>query len=200
MLFWEEQKALVVSDLHFGKTGHFRKAGIAIPQALYKEDLQSLISQLQYFQPRQLLVVGDMFHSYENKELEWFKKWRFDFPHLSIHLIRGNHDILHQDWYKEAGVQMHEKELLAPPFVFLHNLQDASASMKNYYLFSGHIHPGVRLTGMGKQSLRFPCFYFTPAYCVLPAFSHFTGFALVEQKPEDAVFAIVNQSIVSLSC
>jgi uncharacterized protein len=166
----------------------------------HKEDLQRLVSELQYFQPRQLLVVGDMFHSHENKELEWFKKWRFDFPDLSVRLVKGNHDILHEAWYKEAEVQIYAKELIAPPFAFLHDLQDASKSVNHNYLFSGHIHPGVRLSGIGKQSLRFPCFYFTPQYCVLPAFSHFTGFALIEQKPGDAVFAIVNQSIVSITC
>src|ERR1035437_7802162 len=88
-IFWEDQKALIVSDLHFGKTGHFRKSGIAVPQALYKEDLQRLVAQIQYFQPRQLIIVGDLFHSQANKELELFKKWRANFPGLSIHLIKG---------------------------------------------------------------------------------------------------------------
>jgi uncharacterized protein len=200
MLFWEEEKALIVSDLHFGKTGHFRKSGIAIPQSVYKQDLQRLVSQLQYFQPKKLLVVGDMFHSHENKELEWFKKWRFDFPDLSIQLIKGNHDILEAAWYKEAGVEIHDKELILPPYIFLHDLQNEPTTNNNHYLFSGHIHPGVRVSGLGKQSLRFPCFYFTAGYCVLPAFSHFTGLALIEQKAGDAVFAIVNQSIIAITC
>ena len=42
-IFWEEQSALIVSDLHLGKTGHFRKAGIAVPQSVFKEDLQHLL-------------------------------------------------------------------------------------------------------------------------------------------------------------
>ena len=46
-IFWEEKKALLVSDLHFGKTGHFRKSGIAVPQAVYKEDLQRLVHLIQ---------------------------------------------------------------------------------------------------------------------------------------------------------
>jgi metallophosphoesterase superfamily enzyme len=54
---------LIVSDLHFGKTGHFRKSGIAVPQSVYKKDLQRLFHQVQYFQPRKLIVVGDLFHS-----------------------------------------------------------------------------------------------------------------------------------------
>ena len=60
-IFWEEQKALIVSDLHFGKTGHFRKSGIAVPQTVYKEDLQRLVLLLNYFKPEQLIVVGDFF-------------------------------------------------------------------------------------------------------------------------------------------
>ncbi len=62
-LYWEEERSLILSDLHFGKTGHFRKAGIAVPQSVYREDLLRLLSLIQYFQPRQLLVVGDLFHS-----------------------------------------------------------------------------------------------------------------------------------------
>jgi len=66
------------------------------------------------------------------------------------------------------------------------------------FAFSGHIHPGVRVSGGGRQSLQFPCFYFTPAFCVLPAFSRFTGLAMIRPKETDQVFAIVNQSIIPL--
>src|SRR6478609_11114821 len=78
MVFWEEEKALVVSDLHFGKTGHFRKAGIAVPQSVYKEDLQRLFSLITFFKADRLLIVGDLFHSKANLELEWFLRWRND--------------------------------------------------------------------------------------------------------------------------
>ena len=81
-IFWAEEKALIISDVHFGKTGHFRKSGIAVPQAVYKEDLQRLVHLLHYFKPRQLIVVGDFFHSSANSELDLFKKWREDFSTL----------------------------------------------------------------------------------------------------------------------
>jgi uncharacterized protein len=200
MVFWEEEKTLIVSDLHFGKTGHFRKEGIAVPQSVYKEDLQRLVSQLQYFQPKQLLVVGDMFHSVANKELAFFKKWRDDFPHLRIQLVKGNHDILHESWYKEAEVLINNEELIINNFSFVHDIQSVTNSKPPIpnYIFTGHIHPGVRISGSGKQSLHFPCFYFTPSFCVLPAFSRFTGLAMVRPKDGDTVFAIVNQSIIQL--
>lgn len=199
-IFWEEKKSLIVSDLHFGKTGHFRKEGIAIPQDVYKEDLQRLVQQIQFFQPDSLIVVGDMFHSRLNLELELFKKWRQDFPDLSIHLIKGNHDILTDDWYKKAELTVYADQLALEPFSFTHDISSLPVLAPNtpVYHFSGHIHPGILVHGGGRQSLRFPCFYFGKDYAVLPAFSRFTGTYLIEPKAKESVFAIVENRIVQL--
>ena len=104
-IFWEEARTLILSDLHLGKTGHFRKSGIAVPQQVYREDLQRLVALLQWHQPERLIVVGDMFHSFENRELDWFVKWRNDFSGLEIELVKGNHDILENDWYTRQGIR-----------------------------------------------------------------------------------------------
>src|SRR5271169_4566304 len=123
-MFWEKEKALIVSDLHFGKTGHFRKSGIAIPPSVYKEDLQRLVVQIQYFQPGQLIIVGDMFHSTANKELELFLKWRSDLSDINIRLIRGNHDILEEGWYKNAGIHLSRQTLSVQQFNFVHDISE----------------------------------------------------------------------------
>jgi uncharacterized protein len=194
-IYWEEEKVLIVSDLHFGKTGHFRKSGIPVPQSVYKEDLQRLVSLLHYFKPEKLLVVGDFFHSHANMELDWFKKWREDFTFLKIILVRGNHDILKGSWYKEARIDVIEPELELPPFIFTH---ERCEDHQDLYTFCGHIHPGIYLHGLGKQSLRLPCFYFGANHCILPAFSKFTGTALIEPDPNENVFAIVENSLVQM--
>jgi len=187
-IFWEEEKALILSDLHFGKTGHFRKSGIAVPPSVYREDLHRLLTQIQYFQPRKLLIVGDLFHSRENLELTLFKKWREDLAHVDVHLIEGNHDILSKDWYTQAGITVHTGELQIGPFGFIHDITESGCSA---YCFSGHIHPGIWISGMGKQALRLPCFYFGEAFAVLPAFSRFTGCAAIDPAPNANVFAII---------
>jgi hypothetical protein len=51
---------------------------------------------------------------------------------------------------------------------------------------------------MGKQSLCFPCFYFGKKYAVLPAFSRFTGVAMIYPEAEEEVFAIVNHELIQL--
>ncbi|MES1215126.1 MAG: ligase-associated DNA damage response endonuclease PdeM [Bacteroidota bacterium] len=195
--YWETEKTLIISDLHFGKTGHFRKAGIPVPQHVYKEDLQRLVSQVQYFQPQQLVIVGDLFHSHENMELELFKKWRKDLSGLSVQLVKGNHDILHDSWYDNSEISTHSEKLKIGNFTFTHDINNYPFENDSYY-FSGHIHPGISIHGAGKQSLRFPCFYFTENYCVLPAFSRFTGTYGINPKRNEKIFAIVEKSIVQL--
>ena len=171
-IFWEEEKILLVSDLHLGKAGHFRKAGIGIPQTIFKEDMQRLLSQLQYFKPAQLLVVGDLFHSTDNKEHELFLKWRKDFPGISIQLVKGNHDILEKEWYRKAGIEVHAEELQVNGFLFTHDIQTCKTTHHDY-CFSGHIHPGIKMKGLGRQTIQLPCFYFGKKYAVLPAFGKF---------------------------
>jgi DNA ligase-associated metallophosphoesterase len=194
-LYWEEQRALVLSDLHLGKSGHFRKAGIAVPQAVLKEDMQRLMTLLHHFRPEQLIVVGDFFHSHANRELDLFKRWRRDVAGLPIKLVRGNHDILKQEWYQEAAIDVIEPDLLLGPFLFTH---DRCVNSEAPYTFCGHIHPGIVIHGLGRQSLRFPCFYFTPQYCILPAFGKFTGLAAVQPVRSDTVFAIVEQTLMRI--
>lgn len=194
VLFWEEEKALIVSDMHIGKTGHFRKAGIAVPQGIFKEDIQRLVQQLQYFQPKQLIIVGDLFHSDANKELRLFQKWRDDLAGLHIQLIKGNHDILSEHWYSSMNISTHPEILKINKFCFQHDM--GKCRQPTDYFFSGHLHPAIQISGAGRQVLKFPCFYFTDEFCVLPAFSKFTGVALITPKKGDVVFAIVNNSLI----
>ena len=196
-IFWEEAKALIVSDSHFGKTGHFRKSGIALPQNVFLEDLQRLFNLLQFYKPEQLIVVGDLFHSRSNKEHLLFEKWRNDFTQLEVLLVKGNHDILNEAWYKGCRITVHHDKLCIDEFCFCHDACD-NEQEEGKYIFSGHIHPGVKIRGMAKQSLSFPCFYFTEKYCVLPAFSKFTGLALIRPGTGENVFAIVENDLLKL--
>ncbi len=200
-IYWEAEKALILSDLHFGKTGHFRKAGIAVPQDIFKEDLHRLFSQVEYFKAEQLIIVGDLFHSAANKEMDLFLKWRNDLPGIEMKLVKGNHDILGEKWYKAAGIAINNQQLRINNFCFTHDISlscDDPTLRDDVYTFSGHIHPGIRIRGIGKQALHFPCFYFNHKYAVLPAFSKFTGIFHIEPKAGDSIFALVENTIMKI--
>jgi DNA ligase-associated metallophosphoesterase len=198
-IYWEDQSALILSDLHFGKTGHFRKSGIGVPQEVFKQDLQKLFHLVQYYKPNELIIVGDFFHSSYNLESDWFARWRKDHAALKITLVRGNHDILHNHWYQEQEIQVEQGMLTRGPFSFIHDLEDmGTEAHTDTYIFSGHLHPGIRLSGSGKQSIRLPCFYFGKQTAILPAFSGFSGLAMVAPEAGASVFAITGQEIIPI--
>lgn len=198
-LFWEAENTLIVADLHVGKTGHFRKEGIGIPTAVYKDDLHRLLSQILFFKADRLIIVGDLSHSVANREMDLFRKWRKDFSSLEVHLTKGNHDILDNKWYEEADIKVHNSLLTIPPFAFAHDLeQDAEECTDDCYLFTGHVHPSVTVKGKGRQSLRMPCFYFTQTYAILPAFSRFTGSYQVRPTAGEDVFGVMEREVISL--
>jgi DNA ligase-associated metallophosphoesterase len=200
-LYWEEENTLLIADLHLGKSGHFRKSGIAVPQHVYKADLQRLIAQLYFYKAERLIIAGDFTHSTANRELELFMKWRHDFSGLQIDLVKGNHDILDDAWYEAANIRVSVHKLQAGPFLFLHDLKDQRTltdTEKNLYHFAGHLHPGVLLKGLARQHMKLPCFYFTPGYCVLPAFSRFTGNFIVRPSKGELVYAITGEEVTLL--
>ncbi len=59
---------------------------------------------------------------------------------------------------------------------------------------SGHVHPGVRLQGKGKQSLSLPCFHFTEKQCIMPAFGEFTGKFIIKPNGKDRVYVIAKSN------
>ncbi len=194
-IFWEEEKMLILSDPHFGKTGHFRKSGIQVTQKVFQADLHAFFELIQFFKPEKVLITGDLFHSSHNKEIDWFIDWRNNFRNLQVILVRGNHDILNDEVYATAGIKVIENSWSIKPFCFTHDIASLSSDQ---YIFSGHLHPSVRISGPGKQALRLPCFYFGKDHAILPAFGKFTGNASIQPKKNDKVFGITNHEIILL--
>lgn len=200
VMYWEEEKALVASDLHIGKTGHFRKHGIAVPQSVFKEDLQRLFTAIQQFKPGKLVIVGDLFHSEVNRELDLFTRWRNDFPQVDFLLVKGNHDILPDSWYEANNIRVKDS-LHLNGLLLVHDKDGDYTPGENPIpngVISGHVHPAVSVKSGPRQEVRLPCFYFNGTQCILPAFSHFTGTFLVKPQKKDAVFAITSREVMRL--
>lgn len=196
-IFWENESSLILADLHFGKTGHFRKNGINVPAAVYKEDLQRMVELISFFQPKKIIAVGDLFHSKENLELSLFSKTRGDFSKIEFILVKGNHDSLADNWYERNEIKLAQDNLSIGAFNFVHDPANISID-STLFSFSGHIHPGISISGLAKQNLSFPCFYFSEHNAILPAFSKFSGTAKMKKKKDNRIFAIVNHSLIEI--
>src|ERR1039457_50611 len=122
-IFWEEQEMLMLSDLHFGKSTHFRKAGIPVSVKVFQKNLDVLSRLVEAHNPDTLCFLGDLFHSDINIEFEWFHDWMKKYPALKIELVRGNHDIFPASVYKKAGIKVFPLAVNKGPFVFAHDPQ-----------------------------------------------------------------------------
>jgi DNA ligase-associated metallophosphoesterase len=201
-VYWKEVHALILTDVHLGKSGHFRKAGIAAPGTVNGRNLERLSRLLDEFSPERVLVLGDLFHSTANREWLEFEEWLLSAPKVQWQLITGNHDTLHSSFYETAGIETH-RELSEPPFYFIH---DAAEECENgdeneeRIRVSGHIHPGISLKGKGRQALRLPCFLFSGSNnIILPAFGEFTGLHRIRPDETDRVYAVVESQVIELN-
>lgn len=193
-LYWAEKRLLVISDLHLGKINHFRKAGIPVPSAANKKNIELLIHLLQESLPERLVFLGDLFHSSYNQEWEVFGQVLEHFPEIYFELVKGNHDILSEHQYLKHDLRIHDLQLVIPPFIFTH--EPLEEIPEKYYSIAGHIHPGVNIKGKGRQRLRLPCFWFGKQQALLPAFGEFTGLHMITPTEDDAVFLIVEGKVI----
>lgn len=196
-IFWIDTQTLIVSDLHLGKAAHFRKSGIPAPEKINRKNIVRLNALLKYYTPRRLLILGDLFHSDANREWLDFEHFTQQWPSVEMLLIRGNHDLLHSSFYDAAGIKSIDS-LKESGFLFLHDADEATDASENLITVSGHIHPGVRLRGKGRQSLRFPCFLISNRNMLLPAFGEFTGLHTINAKPDEQIYAVVENRVIPL--
>ncbi len=194
-VYWPRLQALLLCDLHIGKAGHFRRGGLPVPRPVNEANEERLRFLLIEWQPARVLFLGDLFHSRHNNEWADFCQLTEQFADIQFELVPGNHDILQQKYYTEARLQLHPEVLDIGPFRLSHHpLLEAPAAGR--YNLSGHLHPGVRLRGKGRQRLRLPCFYFGAWQGVLPAFGQFTGLADVQPRAGDQIYVIANDEII----
>ncbi len=188
-LFWQEKCILLISDVHLGKISHFRKFGAAVPQNAIQRNFDLMDEVVNFFQPKILIFLGDLFHSSLNREWKLFEKWTSTVI-SDIVLVAGNHDIISPVKYEALGIQV-TSEVQLEGFLLTHHPEER----ERFFNFSGHIHPAVRLSGSGRQTLSLPCFFKSEHQMILPAFGTFTGTYVLEPKETDEVFAIANKTV-----
>lgn len=197
-IYWPEEKALLLSDLHLGKGAHFRRAGIPVPVGVADANFRRLRSLINTFSPERILFLGDLFHSDYNHVWPLFCAFTHEFAHLSFELVPGNHDILTNAAYEESRMLLQPEILTIGQLSLSHHpLSDADRPAGTYNL-CGHIHPCVRLRDAAGSSLKLPAFYFGEHGGILPAFGEFTGCAEVKVRIGDQAFVLVGGAVISV--
>jgi DNA ligase-associated metallophosphoesterase len=195
--FWREKHTLIVSDVHIGKAAHFRKAGVAIPTDVNRENLWRLTALLLDHRPQRVLILGDLVHSHHNREWDDFIDMRRNYSSCAFTLIKGNHDVLPETAYTSESILIHPS-LKEDHLKFVHEPATDGAATEGELEVCGHLHPAIKLRGTARQSLRLPCFWLSPIRLVMPAFGAFTGMHAVQPSAHDRVFAIAGDRVVEV--
>lgn len=191
-VFWESEKALLIADVHLGKIEHFRKNGSPLPAVLGTKNYVQLDRVIEKYAPTKVYFLGDLFHSELNSEWIRFENW-VNRQTTELILIKGNHDIIHAHAFEKLGIQLFN-ELKTPPFLLNH---EPTAS--KLFVICGHIHPGFRLRGKGKQLLQLPCFYQQKNQLILPAFGAFTGHYYVQPEAGENIYLVAEGNVFSVN-
>jgi DNA ligase-associated metallophosphoesterase len=195
-LYWPSEKILLVADLHLGKVNHYRKAGYPVPTRANDENTAILIDLLNHYKPGRMIFLGDLFHSHYNEEWEVLGQVIRHFTSTSFELVMGNHDIMSTLQYERHAVKVHKEELRIGDLLLTHApLEEPVAGVYN---LAGHIHPGARLLGKGRQALLLSCFYFGKHQGILPAFGSFTGLYPVKTMKGDHVYVIADGEVIEI--
>jgi DNA ligase-associated metallophosphoesterase len=197
-VYWAARKTLFVADTHWGKAAAFRAHSIPVPHGTTGDDLARLEAAIAKTGAERLVLLGDAIHAREGrsaKTMGEIARWREAHRGLDILLVRGNHDKRAGDPPEELRIRCEDAPVTAGPFVYQHH----PAAARRGYALAGHVHPGIRLHGKGRQRERLACFYFGPQYGILPAFGSFTGSAIVTPGEGDRVFAIAGDDVIPVT-
>jgi DNA ligase-associated metallophosphoesterase len=188
--------SIFIADLHFGKAAHFRKSGIPIPEPIHQEDLINLQNIITAYQPENVYILGDLFHSDWNDQWIILNQFLGKFINVKFKLILGNHDILPISTYDLSSFEVFQSPLEIGNLILTH--EPLEKTQKDRINLCGHIHPGIRLVGKARQSIRLSCFFYKPNQLILPAFGKFTGLALIKPDSKDQVFGITNEKVIPI--
>lgn len=170
-IWWPRHRWLLLADTHFGKGSVLRQSGIAVPTGQTATVLRRLDQLIERYQPRELIVLGDLVHGRSSVDAPWVEqvtRWRDHHASISMRLIAGNHD-RHFDPEK-LGFEIIGEELTVDSLVLRH----APCTSSSGYVLAGHVHPAISVRD-GWRRHRLPAFRFASQMGILPAFGALTG-------------------------
>ncbi len=182
-LFWEDERLLVVSDLHLEKGSSFAARGVLLPPYDTAATLARLGATITRHNPRTVIALGDSFHdrnAHERLSAPDCESLSMLQAHRDWIWISGNHD---PALPREIGGTVCD-EVAIGPLVFRHEPTGAPGEI------AGHLHPKARVTTRGRSVER-RCFASDGERAVMPAFGSYTGGLNIR----DVAFAAIFQTL-----
>ena len=166
-LYWPDQRVLVVSDLHLGKSERTaRRGGTMLPPYETRDTLGRLDTDIDATDPATVICLGDSLDDnaaragLDEGEALWIARLQAGRDWI---WVAGNHDPAPSDLGGRSVARMMVGDL-----TFRHIATPAPGEV------TGHYHPKARLSLRGKSVSR-ACFLCDGRHLILPAYGTYTG-------------------------
>ena len=183
-LYWRDEGALIVADLHLEKGSSFARRGQLLHPYDTPETLSRLARLIAHYAPRVVLALGDNFHdgggparlsAQDRASLAGLQRGR------NWVWIAGNHDPDPAD-----GVGGSFAATIAIGALTFRHLPSRDAPDGE---IAGHLHPVARVAQRGRAVSR-RCFACDGGRLVMPAFGAYTGGLNIRNPAFAAVFGL----------
>jgi DNA ligase-associated metallophosphoesterase len=194
-IYLENLKALLVSDVHLGKSETFQSVGVPIPTTVNQTTLNRLSQLCANYDLEYVFILGDLFHSRSALVPEVLDPW-FQFIEsidASVQLIVGNHDRALVPKLEQLSISCILDTFQVDTLILSHE----PVVKPSCLTICGHIHPCIRIKSK-LDTLRLPCFYLdqTQNLLVLPSFGEFTGGYDIDLTGDIVAYAIAENQII----
>jgi uncharacterized protein len=179
-LYWDEERLLIVSDLHLEKGSSFALRGILLPPFDTAATLAKLAAVVAHYAPRRVIALGDSFHDRDAHErlnetdrdaikaLQAGRDWIW---------IEGNHDPA-PPASLDGSVAT---EIAIGALTFRHEPTGGEGEI------AGHLHPKARVATRGRGIDR-RCFAGDGARIVMPSLGAYTGGLSIRDRAFAKIF------------
>jgi DNA ligase-associated metallophosphoesterase len=182
-LWLEDERALVVADVHLEKGSAFAARGQLLPPYDTRDALVRLEAEAQALGPRLIVMLGDAFHdraAEDRLSAEDVRRLHELARGRTLVWVVGNHDPAPPARLPGEAADALELAGIALRHEPTPGLASAEAA--------GHLHPCARITA-GGRSVRRRCFVTDGERVILPAFGAYAGGLNIRDAAFEGLFA-----------
>jgi putative SbcD/Mre11-related phosphoesterase len=213
ILFIQDEKILVIADLHLGIEAIMSRDGTYLPHNQTQDIIELISYYLKEIKPDELILNGDIKHSFyepteiENRDVQKFL--RAISPLVKkISITQGNHDVL-LSWAIKGmdNVSIYKNHYTKGKYFFTHGDKELPKVLPEEikYIIIGHEHPILEARINKLQKIRAPAFVVVPIkkkdiiLIVLPAFSEYSSGTPINPDSKNNLLSPILRNDVNLS-
>ncbi len=171
VVFHPGSQSLLLADWHLDKGFYLQRQGSPLPAHDALSNFMRLEACLRDYPVRQLILLGDSFHSPESLAA-LPRRWREQIHRLAGLVpkwiwLEGNHDQILPAWL--PGEVQPDWQVGT-----VRCQHDPRPAQSDQPVVAGHYHPVVRVS-LARRRLRARCFVVSANVLILPAFGQYTG-------------------------